>query len=144
MKFIARLILVLGFAGPLVAQEAGKQAEPSPRQLLQKATIFGFGVKDGQAPDARATDVAYRTLMVREDARQQFVQIFEKGDLYGKCYALCAMHDLDKKLFAKWRATLNLKQVVSVRNGCVYEDMTVKKIVSAIEDGRYAFMNKGQ
>ena len=141
-------MVALGFVGALVAQDAGKQtdkqARQSPKLYLQQASIFGFGVKLGQDPSSRKSDTAYSTLMAYKDAKQQFSEVFEKGTIHGKCYALCAMHDLDKKLFAKLASTMDPNAVVQVRDGCVYDEKTVKEIIKAIEDGRYAFMYKKQ
>lgn len=141
MKFLVQLVMGLCLAGPMLAEEAQVQPTLPPQETLLKATLFGFGVKKGQPPNARPTDTAYHMLMDQKDAKEQFAALFEKGNVYAKCYALCALHKLDKELFTKMSATLDPKTVVRTRDGCCISEPTVKEVIGLIEEGRYAHMN---
>ena len=136
MKIVRILFAVMVVTVGLFAQEIA-QDQQAPQKILRQAPVFGFGVKLGQAPDSRETDGAFKTLLAQPDAKQQFVEVFEKGNLNGKCYALCALNQLDPELFEGLAKRMDGKQIVRIRDGCCEGESTVKDLLKSIVDGRY-------
>ena len=113
--------------------------ENGSSKILMNTDCFGFGVEDGVMQE-RESDVAFKDLITKPNATKQFKYIFEKGNIYSKLYALCALHHLDQKLFKELTQKINQDKIIWTQNGCCVDELTVKKVISEIKSGRYDYI----
>ncbi len=124
---------------PPAASESGEMNVDKAYQILLETKLFGFGNKKG-VKKPRDTDEAYKTILKDPNDTGLFIDLFDEGNIYAKMFALCALFHLDHKAYLERIARLDKKEKIETRNGCVYDELTVGKILDNIENSKYEYM----
>ncbi|HEY2572827.1 MAG TPA: hypothetical protein VGH65_02120 [Verrucomicrobiaceae bacterium] len=112
-----------------------RAGESSTTFLKVKSFAFG-GI--GVAGTISQGEAAFRTVMERPDALEQFKVVLAKGSNEAALYALCGIRALDPASFEEAAAPLVKKNPdVETIAGCMISRQKAAGVVKNIADGRY-------
>ena len=148
MRFMALLIvpfLIIGCYSGCAKWENPSWEKPSwedsssapPFDVLKNSNCFrigGVGIGGLTPPE----HIALVKLMDMTDSSQQLENLFYKGSLTGRLYALLGLYYIDQSKYEKLSPRLkNVSYEVVFQAGCLFGSKKVSEIVEEIENGNF-------
>lgn len=136
--------LRLGLALPaLFVAVAAQATEPKDDALLrlEKVTIFAIGPV-GYAGVMSGGERDYRLIMTNspERALQLLNDVYAKGDVQGRAYALVGIRKLDPARFQElYLALSSSKDMAQVESGCIVSSRKLQEIAGEIKEGKFPY-----
>lgn len=135
MTFLKTLMIAMLFAVSAHAADGGALAKAKERLLRVEEFALG-GV--GMPPGTSQGELDLRVVIVSGNPKAELQDLFERGNIQCKCYALAGFHFLDKKSFEALAAALEKeKSEVRTMRGCIVMGPSVKFVVKEIRAGEY-------
>jgi len=111
-------------------------------EMLVNIKTFAFGGV-GYGGDISAGEKAYKQILARSSALEDFEKLYEVGNIQAKCYALVGIHILNPKRFNELASSIRSdKTEVNTMQGCLVGHEPINSIVKNIEEGGYYPINK--
>jgi hypothetical protein len=105
---------------------------------LSKVERFAFG-PTGYAGRTSAGEKDFRTVLARGSALADFEELFHKGNIQAKSYALVGILKLNPTRFEELvRPLRDSKKIVTTMKGCIVLHEPLAQILKQIEAGKYS------
>jgi hypothetical protein len=129
VKVLALILGLLALSLPAHSEDALK--------TLRSVSHFAFGGV-GAAGTVSEGEVAFREVLKRASAKEDFSAVLKSGTPQAKCYALVALRSLDPQIYSvhieKFKKD---KTDVTTIGGCIIMVLPMSSVVGNIEAGNY-------
>ena len=115
-----------------------RPVEAAAVQQMADIKVFAFGGV-GFAGATSSGEAEYRRILTSDRPESDFTELFRRGNLEEKCYALVGMQKVNPQKFRELSAPLRTEHAkVTTMGGCVMSSEPVSQIIRSIEAGFYA------
>jgi len=116
--------------------------EPTPEELrdpaasLSSISVFAFGGVGYTGTTSRG-ELLFRAICGRKERVELFKQIYRKGSVEARAYALAGLFSFDRETFEQLSSTIKEDAEVRMMAGCIFFTLPVTDVIKQIGEGEY-------